>query len=237
VKVLAVIFFGVMPFLAQRVIDFYRVAAAAGVVLTPTDTVATSSTGTSNPITFTGVATGAAATGRISVVTIVHRNGRDVPTGVTINGVTATMATQTSISVATMYNSIWYAANPTGTTATVSISYAASTSLGLAMTMWSITGASATAYDGEGNDNTGVTSISLTGLTVPPGGVAVFGGQDGEQTGGGVWTNVTPYQDVNIGNSRGCSGYTTTAGTPTYTYTSIMGTSGPFAIVGASWGP
>lgn len=210
-------------------------AAAAGgpIVITATANSTVTSTGSSDPYTFSSLASGTASAGRISVVTIISRQ-RNLATGVTINGVTATKAIDATAS--TIFGEIWYAANPSGTTANVSITFGDSADSQISVSVFSVTGASsATPTDTNAANDPQIDSISISGLTIPASGGGVLGGANGEQTVAVSWTNATEYQDANAGSFRGSSAYTTTAGTPTITMDGQN--QEPHLIVGAAWSP
>jgi hypothetical protein len=77
-------------------------------------------------------------------------------------------------------------------------------------------------------------TIALTGLTVPTGGVAVFGWSS-NLTGACTWTNATeaPSSDATVGGDRHCGAYNSTAGTNTIT---ADGSTGQQIIAGVAWG-
>ena len=187
------------------------------------------------PITVVGVATGTAAADRLNVVTISTRDGRSVPSGVTINGIAATKLADLSPG-ANMFLSIWGAANPSGTTGNVVISFAGSnTSIGLGMSVFALYGAGLIPVDSDAGNNT-LQAITLSGVTIPAGGVAIWAQQNGDQNTTVTWTNATEWEDQFIGNSRSSSAYSTTAGTPSVTASCDLAGANVTAMIGVAFG-
>ena len=208
---------------------------AVSIVPTAIDIVTAS---TANPITFTSKATGTAAADRYSVVSVNTRDGRSVPNGVTINGITATVVGQLSLPAVNMYLSIWSAANPSGTTGNVVLTWGSATAIGCGISVYAVYGAEAIVLaQGTSSNTVGTTTISLGGLMIPTDSGAIYCAQNGDQTNTATWTNATESEDQNAGNSRSGSAYTTTAGTPTITYASDVATTNPYGILGVVFVP
>jgi hypothetical protein len=185
----------------------------------------------SDPVTFTSVATGTASADRINVVALCYYP-RPVPTGVTINGVTATKAVDNASGSAGA--SIWYAANPSGTTGNVVITFGDATTATIGLGMWSLTGAGAAPTDTDSNASTPVNSMSLSALTIPVGGGAIIAGFNGTAATGFTWSNAAENYDTNATNLRITGASTPIAGTPTITMDGADGDT--YVMVGAAWG-
>lgn len=196
-----------------------------------------SSTGpgfTGNPLTITAMNSGTASADRISIAFITGSN-RGYATAVEINGIAATMAVQANNGSTGINCEIWYAANPNGTTADVDIEYANSTASCITCALGSITGASGGPSDTDSAGTTGVNSISISALTIPFNGGAVFMGACGDQGTPVTWTNATEFDDDDRTDYRFSAASTITAGTPTITIDGGNGSS--HVLVGAAWGP
>ena len=201
---------------------------------------ATASTGvnanTSNPVSFASMASGAAAADRISVAAILSRF-RTATTGCTINGISATKAIERFNSTSNMMALIYYVANPSGTTATVAITFGNAASGGISCQLYRIIGANTTPVDTDVDDVTNQENISISGLVIPTGGCGIWAATNGEQTQPGVWsgTGVIATMDRDAGTSRHGSAYSTTAGTPTVGYDDGISQANHYNIVGAAW--
>ena len=201
---------------------------------------ATASTGvsanTTNPVSFASMASGTAAADRISVAAILSRF-RTATTGCTINGISATKAIERFNGTSNMLAAIYYVANPSGTTATVAITFGNAASGGISCQLYRIIGANTTPVATDVDDVTNQENISISGLTIPSGGCGIWAATNGEQTQPGVWsgTGVTATMDRDAGTSRHGSAYSTTAGTPTVGYDDGISQANHYNIVGAAW--
>lgn len=128
-----------------------------------TDSLGSGTDGSS--FTFSGANVGAAAADRITLVAVQYY-GTAVPTGVTVGGAAATMLVASYAGADAHPCSIWAVANPTGTTATIVVSLAASTSW-LTCRVARLTGCNPTPVDtAAANDtgfpNTGTVTLGLS---------------------------------------------------------------------------
>jgi hypothetical protein len=186
---------------------------------------------TSDPITFSAMASGTASADRISVVGL-SVDGRVSPTGVTINGVTATQRAAGNSS--NFRAEIWDAPNPTGTTADVVVTFGSAASVHLGAGLWAVTGASAVS-DSDNAASASANNISISALTIPANGAGIIVMMDGGQAGAITWTNATEDYDTNGTGQRISGASTVTAGTPTITADGTN--SEPYAIAGAAYSP
>lgn len=209
-------------------------AHGTAAAITPTANTTSAVGTTSNPVTFSTLASGTAAADRISAVALNNGELRGTPTGVTINGVTASQVV-VGTNGGSYRSTIWACSNPTGTTADVVVTFGSASAETVSCSLFSITGANSTPHDTDSAGGTGLNSISISGLTIPAGGVAVFAGLCGDQNSGIAWTNATEYQDANCTTFRTSSAYSSTAGTPTFT--ADGGNNSSHVIAGAAWGP
>ena len=189
---------------------------------------------TSNPITFTALPTGVAAADRITAIALTM-DGRDGATAVTINGVAATRAVTISPGTGYLMCEIWYAANPTGTTGNVVVTTGSDTAIvTMAVGAYRITGADAAPSSTDSAGTTGsVASISISALTIPTNGGAVYCAANGTPGTAVAWTNATESEDFSATAYRHTSALRTTAGTVT---TTMDGPTDNHVICGAAWG-
>jgi hypothetical protein len=189
---------------------------------------------TSNPITFSAVASGTAAANRLSVVAINGRRRSTLNT-VTINGVSATKAVGVLLGGSgNMISEIWYAENPSGTTADVVLTFSAATSGAWQVDLYEVNGATATPTDTDSGSTGSANLLSISALTIPANGVAIIASGNAGDATAVTWTNATEYTDASITEIRASSARTSTAGTPTITADGSNGN--PYTIAGAAWG-
>jgi hypothetical protein len=171
--------------------------------------------------TFTSQAIGTADPTRIVAVGISHGANLVTVSSVTIGGISATQAPgalQTGSFIAT---DIWYAAVPTGTTATIVINYSASETR-MALVVYSVVGTSSafSAAGGQGLTGGGIASLTAT-LSTPVGGGAIAFVQvhnAGAQTFSGTNLTVDIPSGIVVGSSNNSSAHDTThSGSTAYT--------------------
>lgn len=193
--------------------------------------------------TFTAVAIGAAAADRLVFVQIGNlpdnADSGNLITGVTIGGVTATQAVQSSFFFGLLYNDWWWAAVPTGTTANIviTITSAVSGTGTFAINVYRVTGANTTSPVSS-TKTVDDTTNPFGSITVLSGGIAlggVYGPDESSiQTITTVWTNLTEDTDttVNFGgtDTLGFSAASTTS-TGSITVTATATSSAPPADI------
>lgn len=203
-------------------------------------------------ISYTSVPIGVADANRVVAVAIVAdtAGGASTPTAVTIGGISATQvggAYCNSLSV--LDTSIWYASVPTGTTATVAVTYTIATVASGVEAYRIIT---TTPTPSASATNTSVAqSISNAAYTVPSGGgsfniYAFRGGGTGSDS--VTWTNATPttngddmQQGIGGGtNSNPIASVAHTTATGSVTVSAAItgpGFNNSQCISAAAWGP
>jgi hypothetical protein len=164
--------------------------------------------------TFSNVSIGTAASDRIVVICVSVQANATIST-VTIGGINASLGKEEIYTAATpdVVASIWYAFVPTGTTATVAVTLSAGSDASITISTYEVTGASAVLSDTDGN-NGAAGSISITALTIPTGGGAIFCFTNDTRTTAVAWTNATEHADANIATGsllRHSTAHTTTA--------------------------
>jgi hypothetical protein len=211
-----------------------EIGGGGAVTVNPTGN-ASVTANTSNPITFSAVASGTAAANRLSVVAINGRRRATLNT-VTINGVSAAKAVGVLLGGSgNMISEIWYAENPSGTTADVVLTFSAATSGAWEVALFEVNGATTIPTDTDSASSGTASSLSISALTIPANGVAIIASGNAGDTVAITWTNATEYTDTNITEIRASSAYTSTSGTPTITCDGSDGN--PYTIAGAAWGP
>ena len=151
------------------------------------------------------------------LVGITVEDNVDVSSG-TIGGITATVAGNIRNTTGTPDNTaaFMYAKVPTGTTANIVVVVSGSISQTGRITVWAIFGSNTPHQDVNTNTGAGAT-ITLTGVTVPNGGMG-FWVFNNATTGTAVtWTNATERDDTSVTNYRHSAADTSTAGTLTIT--------------------
>ena len=158
----------------------------------------------STTATASAVSIGTAAADRIVLVGITVEDNVDVSSG-TIGGITATVAGNIRNTTGTPDNTaaFMYAKVPTGTTANIVVVVSGSISQTGRITVWAIFGSNTPHQDVNTNTGAGAT-ITLTGVTVPNGGMG-FWVFNNATTGTAVtWTNATERDDTSVTNYRHC---------------------------------
>lgn len=153
-------------------------------------------TNTATPSFSVGLGTAAAS--RIIVVGVVGESAAATINSVTLDGNAMTEAIQGDLSGNTA--GIFYRAVPTGTTATVAVTFSASKNRS-GVAVWAMYGALLTPYDTDGAGGS-ATTVSVTSFTSPPGGV-VFGVACKTAATITSWTNLTLDEslDLEAGNA------------------------------------
>lgn len=173
--------------------------------------------------TFTAMGIGSADATRIVLLQVGSRKGTGgnaIPTSVTIGGVTATMVSGVQAddgSTANVSATIWKAAVPTGTTADVVITHAASMSRCSARTQRMVNGNSTAASSGTQNSITSGTTLTVT-PTIPSGDILIAHVVAHVTGGGATWSGATEEFDgylsgTNLTVFSGAK--SSTAGSPT----------------------
>lgn len=198
------------------VINSYRagIGASGGVSFARTD-LDVGTFGASTTVTWSGLDFGAAASDRVMVATVHWRITNAVtPSGVTIGGETATFEHVEAISGVYFAATLAWAAVPTGTTGSVSVSGVPAVGGSHAVSVYRMTGCSATA-DSSGTDATDPVSYALTTTS---GGIVV-GAATNSATGGtnADWSASTVAVEDLEGNFGTDDTYTTAYGTATGT--------------------
>ena len=193
----------------------------------------TSSSSNATAYTFSSTSIGTAAGDRIVVVSVsgsASDESGNAMASLTVGGIAATKAAEAWHNG--KLTAIWYAAVPTGTTATIVATFGDSQTR-CSIAVHTLTGASASPSDTATTSGSG-SSLSLSALTIPTDGVAIVSFANGSSS-IVTWTNATEDYDVAVESSDRHSGARrTTAGAPTIT---ADGGSASQALVGASWGP
>lgn len=194
---------------------------------------------TDNPIVFPGFDIGTAAADRIVPLAINWRGASGTTrtlSGVTIGGIAATLCRQqqTGASEPVARTEIWAAQVPTGNTADVEMTFNNTDSTNLGLSAFAITGLPFPALSVNGATNNSAASIAAD-FSIPPDGVVVFSGVNGDQAGGATWINATEHQDANATSFRSGSALRDTAGGVTVTYAGASAGE-PHAIAGAVFG-
>lgn len=176
-------------------------------------------------VSLAAVPFGAAAGNRIIALSVMSEVN---VTAVTIGGITATKAVGGGVDV---FASIWYAVVPTGTSGTVVLS---AVSDGVCVSCFSVNGAGSPTPSDTDSYATTAAQATLSSMTVPSNGGAIFAFTNESQATAVTWTGATEVQDVALGGVRASAAYTQTVGT-----NSIIADGGTDsqALVGASWGP
>lgn len=221
--------------------------AVASVVfsLTFTDTKADTVGGTAITYNSGGdPSIGVADTNRIVAVAIMARIGATATvTSVTIGGISATQVSGAAASPANLATDIWYAAVPTGTTATVVVNYG-STSVVSGVAVYRIITSTPTPQDGQHNSSATTSSASplSKSVTIPSGGgmIGSFGYIPGGSGSNNAWSGGTITRDVDVnigvtGRYFSAAHDTTDSGLTTITVTPSIATSVAGAISLAAW--
>ena len=204
--------------------------------------------GLSSPQSFASVAIGTASSNRIVVVCFQNRKPLGSANGdlatVTIGGVGATKATGTPSTNANA-TEIWYAPVPTGTTATISVTFSSGFLDGIQPMVGILTG-SATTSNSSNQTAAGYpaasTNANTAAITVASGGVAVLCGIADSNSGvSSSWTNATkdvPPNDVGyLANGSGFTGTLAHASASATVTETVTGSGGVSGWVSASFQP
>jgi hypothetical protein len=192
---------------------WYKNVAAGGTPFAITQTGQTSTT--TNAVTtpsFAGLNIGTADPTRIVVALIGHGpNSGTTISGLTIGGVTATQAPGTAHdSGSGAAVDIWYAAVPSGTTATVAFTVSSAAESRIVVTTYSVVGTGA-AFSVGGGANATAASLSAA-VSIPAGGGAIaYAYTHSASSGSGTPTNLTlDTNNVVVGTSTSYTGHNTT---------------------------
>jgi hypothetical protein len=185
--------------------------------------------GSTSPFTFSSLAIGTAAANRYVIVGIAGTATPSAVASVTIGGVTATpvVSQVAGNSVAAIY----IALVPTGTTATIVVTFTGATQK-CSIGVWSATGISATPV-GTASSTANPASLALTTVK---GGFAVAHMQV-DSTGSYTWTNATKeYENSNMDGFTSYSGADALTTTTSLTITATpVGGSSSRPSVAAAW--
>lgn len=190
----------------------YPAIGGGGTPFSITQTATASTTTGSTPVVFAGLSIGAADTTRIVAVSICHGPNNGTFTSLTIGGVTATLATGSKQnSTGGVSAEIWYAAVPTGTTATVQYDQLAGVDTRHFISVYRIAGTTASFSAGGGAASLSVTSLAAS-VSIPVGGGALAGCMTHSATSGsGTPTNLTlDTNNVVVGTSTSYVGNNST---------------------------
>lgn len=214
-------------------------AAVASVTFALAWTDGASDTSNTTTVNYGSLAIGAADTNRIVVVAIASRMATvNTISSVTIGGVAATLVSGTVAQIGGTNganSAIYQAAVPTGTTATVSVTYGAAAVRSAVSVYRLITGTPAATSSNNANN----TSASIGGaVTVPAsgGGIALYWNQAGSVT--VTWTNASEPEDYIVAPA-GPSTLSTSkiSGTGALTVTAAPSSSGQNQVFSvAAWG-
>lgn len=202
-----------------------------------------SDNGSATTYNFASSDTGTEDVLRVNVVAVVTSSAVAVAaSGVVVNGVTATQAITSGASTAGRVVELWYAANPTGTTGTISVTFASGV-VNARIYVWAGYPASATPVDAVGA-NAASSPQTLTDLAKTSGGFAVFATNRNQAsvtvalTSAGAET-ITEHDDSTLDAlvSTGSMSFAVTATTTTDDYTATWSNSGNSGVAGATWGP
>jgi len=182
--------------------------------------------------TYTNEPIGTAAADRFVVVAVAGRGGASAT--VTIGGTNAPSIVTASSGSANNIG-LFGLLVTSGTTATIVVTYNASSTSAIAVYNVNLGSASSTPTDTDAaQKGTSVSTISMTALTVPTNGVAIVAGYYASN-GTLTWTGASADASVVFGTSRILgAAHTSTAGTNTIT---LKNTASNIALlVGAAWG-
>jgi len=186
-------------------------------------------------INYGSLGIGAADTNRAVIICLWTRAGTSVSSA-TIGGVSATqVAGTTAANGTTTLSDMWQADVPTGTTATISVTYSVATQRS-ALYVYRLVSATRARSDGQNAKSTAAVTTVTTTTSIPTGGVGINCGGQRNTVAIPTWTNAT--QDASLGLS-GAHGTTaaTTNGTGSVAVTMTGQNGAEFALSSASWGP
>lgn len=237
----AALLFGTLPAPAGFLINSYSVAPTGTPAFAYTNVYSDNSSLTT--YSFASADFGTADSLRVNVVAVLTSSAVAVAaSGVVINGVTATLAVTSGSAAAGRNVEIWYAANPSGSTGTISVTFASGV-VNARIYVWAGYPASATPVDAVGA-NAASSPQTLTDLAKTSGGFAVFATNRNQssvtvaltQTGA---ETITEHDDSTLDAlvSTGAMSFGVTATTTTDDFTATWSNSGNSGVAGATWGP
>jgi hypothetical protein len=193
---------------------------------------------------------GAAAADRIVAVAVAQlATVAGQITGMTIGGITATLASGSAVTDAApaVHAAIFFAAVPTGTTATVVVTFPAAGGC-CGISVYRITGATPTPAASNTSSGASSTTALSTTLTVPVGGASInaYFNRNSMDSGSAItWTNASQDLYVEAGGAGSFSGdfgsaSVTASGSVTVTATdtgAAGGTPSQCCMTSVAWGP
>ena len=156
--------------------------------------------------TFTTQSIGTAASNRKIVVSVsmaAAGAGRSVST-LTVGGISATLLVADTSSGGTEQTELWQADVPTGTTATIVVTWTGGSVARTGIGVWAVYNAASSASD-TGNRDSGAAQDMTLNITIPAGGVAISAAGSGTSA-TYTWTNLTEDFDETIESSTTQSG-------------------------------
>jgi hypothetical protein len=185
--------------------------------------------GTGTTITYSGVSIGTAAHDRVVVVAVGTELTAGAISSATLDGVA--MNASTNGAQGAVGARIFWLHKPTGTTADVAITFAASqTADTKKIAVYSATGAQGTAASSSGVGDTDADPISSGAITIPTDGgcIAVCAMASAAAR---TWAGITEDIDTGVGGFQFTTGTSVTAGTPTITVSGSNNEDGALAWV------
>jgi hypothetical protein len=174
-------------------------------------------TASSNVATYTDAAIGAEAADRIVVVCIGTELASSVPTACTIAGSAATPAEAATLGAVNTH--IFYRAVPTGTTATITVTFGSTNPSDTQnrIAVFRVVGASVTPTDTGQVGDTDADPITSGALSIPTDGAGIAVAAFATDTTARTWSGFTEDLDVDAGAFRFTTGMLVGAATPTIT--------------------
>lgn len=174
--------------------------------------------------TYAGVSIGAEAADRIVAVVVGTELSASTPSAATIDygSGDVAMTAGTTGNQGIMYARIFYLAVPTGTTATIKVTFSSVSPGSTAnhIAVYSITGASGTFSNGDASTDMDATDPLTTGsITIPTNGGFIAISAGATDTVAKTWANATETIDDDVGTFRFGAATSTSAGTATITVT------------------
>ncbi len=181
----------------------------------------------SNIASYSGVSIGTAASNRIIVVLVATELAASTPSGCTIDygGGDTAMTAGTGGNLGAVYAKTYRLLVPTGTTATIKVTYSATnpTSVQNHIAVYSVLDANYTSAGGDGSTDMDATDPLTTGaITIATGGVFVAVAAGAADTAAKTWANATEDLDVDAGGFR----FTTATRATALTATAVTCTGG-----------
>jgi len=211
-----------------------RQFAGAGVTFSLSYTGKVSDTVGGTSPSYGSGAIGTADSNRVVAAAIWSRAGTSI-SSVTIGGVSATQVSgAAAANSTTTLSDIWYASVPTGTTATIAVTYAASTQRSVVYLYRVVT--STPTPNAAGHDQTTTLTSVATTINVPSGGGAINVGGNRNFATIPTWTNAVQDDSIALSGAQATTAATTT-GTGSITVTMTVGAGGEDCLSSASWGP